>query len=170
MWLLKDLFHEKRNFCVCFYHMITVPHFFESKKTRIEILRRSVKFSARELRSETIECIFGWCRYQNNPRLSWSLSYVAASLCTHLRSVMQDCWQVHKLRPREIAWADTDPLLWFRTTISETLLRHCMPTLPCKILTSDFHVFNVFEENHVSNGFNVCNLLDLLYILETYLL
>ena len=32
---------------------------FEPKKTRIEILRRSVQFSARELRSETISCIFG---------------------------------------------------------------------------------------------------------------
>ena len=70
------LFYEKRNFCVFFDHMIIFPYFFESKKTRIEILRRSVKCSARELRSETISCIFGWCRYQNNPRLSWSLQNV----------------------------------------------------------------------------------------------
>ena len=53
--------------------MIVFPHLFESKKARIEILRRSVKISACELRSETISCIFGWCPYQNNPRLSWSL-------------------------------------------------------------------------------------------------
>ena len=33
------------------------------------------KFSAREIRSETLSCNFGWCRYQNNPRLSWSLSF-----------------------------------------------------------------------------------------------
>ena len=32
---------------------------FEPKKTRIEFFRRSVQFSARELRSETISCIFG---------------------------------------------------------------------------------------------------------------
>ena len=42
-----------------FDHLIIFPHLFESKKTRIEILRRSVQFSARELRSETISCIFG---------------------------------------------------------------------------------------------------------------
>ena len=33
--------------------------YFEPKKTRIEFFRRSVQFSARELRSETISCIFG---------------------------------------------------------------------------------------------------------------
>ena len=32
---------------------------------RIEISRRLVKKSARELRCETISCIFGQCRYQN---------------------------------------------------------------------------------------------------------
>ena len=48
-------------------------HLIEPKKTCIDILRRSVTFSARELRSETTSCIFGWCPYQNTPRLSWSL-------------------------------------------------------------------------------------------------
>ena len=32
----------------------------ELNKTHIEMLRRSVQISARELRSETISCIFGW--------------------------------------------------------------------------------------------------------------
>ena len=50
---------------------------------------------------------------------------------------------------------------------------------PVQKLTSDLYVvdvFNVFEGNHVSNGFNVSNqldpldLLDLLYIHETHLL
>ena len=49
------------------------PHFCGSKTTRIETSRRSVQFSARELRCEIISCIFGWCPYQNKPRLSWSL-------------------------------------------------------------------------------------------------
>jgi len=44
-------------------------HSSESKKTRIEILRRSVPFSARELRSKTRSCILGWCQYQNKTPL-----------------------------------------------------------------------------------------------------
>ena len=52
-------FHEKRHVCVFFDHIIIFPYFFELKKMRIEILRRLVKFSARELRSETISCNFG---------------------------------------------------------------------------------------------------------------
>ena len=48
---------------------------FELKKTRIEISRRLVKISVCGLRSETISYICGWCRYQNNPRLSCSLRY-----------------------------------------------------------------------------------------------
>ena len=73
MRLLRDFFHEKLHICVFFDHILIFPHFFELKKTRIEISRRLVKFSGRELRYLTISCIFGWCRYQNNPRLSWSL-------------------------------------------------------------------------------------------------
>ena len=37
-----------------FGHTLYFVTSFESKKTRIDILRRSVQFSARELRSETI--------------------------------------------------------------------------------------------------------------------
>ena len=46
---------------------------FGLKRTRTEISQNIVNFSARELRSEIISSIFEWCRYQNNPRLSWSL-------------------------------------------------------------------------------------------------
>ena len=46
---------------------------FELKKTRIDIFRRSVQFSARELPSETISCILGWRLYQKPPVSSWSL-------------------------------------------------------------------------------------------------
>ena len=53
------VFHENIIVVFLFDHMIIFPHFLESKKTRIEFLRRSVHFSARELRSETIPCIFG---------------------------------------------------------------------------------------------------------------
>ena len=49
--------------------------FWNPTKTRIENLRISVQFSTRELPSETISCIFGWCLYQNNPGLSWSLHF-----------------------------------------------------------------------------------------------
>ena len=44
--------------------------FFKSSYTRIDILRRSVTFPAREHQSEPISCIFGGCLYQNNPHSS----------------------------------------------------------------------------------------------------
>ena len=49
---------RKTTFLCFFYNIIMFPHLFESKKTRTEILRRSVQSSARELRSETISSIF----------------------------------------------------------------------------------------------------------------
>ncbi len=42
--------------------------FFEPKKTRIEILRRSVQFSAREQRSETISWVFGSTVFWSKPK------------------------------------------------------------------------------------------------------
>ena len=75
-------FRETWHFCVFVDLAVFFPYVFELKKTRIEISRRLVIISARELRSETISCIFLWFRYQNNPRLSWSL-YIVYS-CIHL--------------------------------------------------------------------------------------
>ena len=69
----KILFHGELLFCVFLTHIGICLHLFAWKKTRIELLQRSVQFSARELQSETISSIFGWCQHQNNSRLSWSL-------------------------------------------------------------------------------------------------
>ena len=64
----------------CFFSNFGMAHVVSqiichTKKTRIEMLKKSVQVSACELRSETISCTFGWCRYQNNHRLSWSLPF-----------------------------------------------------------------------------------------------
>ena len=64
----QRFFSRKSSFLPFF-----VPYNDFSTLFRIEILRKSVKFSARELRSETISCIFGWCLYQNNLGLFGSL-------------------------------------------------------------------------------------------------
>ena len=66
----KSLFRFFYTMCSCF------RIFSNQQKRRIEMLRRDVQIAARELRSETISCIFGRCPYQNNPRLSWSLLYM----------------------------------------------------------------------------------------------
>ena len=68
-------FVSRQTTSVCFFEpcIMFSSILFRIKKTRIEILRRSVQVSARKLRSETISCVFGWCPYQNTPRLSWSL-------------------------------------------------------------------------------------------------
>ena len=67
---------------LCFYifllylsscNIFVFLYLFEPKMIRIDILRRSVRFPASELPSDTISWIFGWCLYQNNPGLSWSL-------------------------------------------------------------------------------------------------
>ena len=60
----------------CWPTIVFFTFLFERKKTGIDILRRCVQFSARELRSETISCVFGWCQYQNKPRSSWSLHFI----------------------------------------------------------------------------------------------
>ena len=65
--------NEKWHLRVLLAHFSILLHFFQSNKLRIEILRSSVQLSAHELRSGTISWIFGWCPYQNKPRLSWSL-------------------------------------------------------------------------------------------------
>ena len=54
----QTFFFTKNDIFVFFWTILSFFHIF-SKKTRIEILQRSVKFSARELRSEAISCIFG---------------------------------------------------------------------------------------------------------------
>ena len=59
--ITRDAYQKKKN---AFFLYFVDPKlyfftFFESKKMRIDILRTSVQFSARELRSETISCIFG---------------------------------------------------------------------------------------------------------------
>ena len=58
VWRLKLHFNMLSVYCVM----------------HIGILRRSVQVPACELRSEPILCNFGWCLYQNNPGLSWSLN------------------------------------------------------------------------------------------------
>ena len=66
---VKDLFDEKIYVCVVFDHFVFFSIFFRIKKMRIDISRRLVIFSARELRYLTISCILG-CLYQNNLGLS----------------------------------------------------------------------------------------------------
>ena len=53
---------------------------FEPEKTRLGIWRRSVQFSAYELRSETMSCNMWWCQYQINRRSSWSSGICALLL------------------------------------------------------------------------------------------
>ena len=80
-------------------------YFSNQQKTRIAFLRRSVKISARELRSETISCIFGGCRYQNNPRLSWSLKSLCKFWLYLGGSVFEACkqtWFTEKNSPWQI--------------------------------------------------------------------
>ena len=73
----KIVFDGKLPCCVCLTQICICLHFFESKKTRIHILRRPVQLTAREIRSETIPYIFGWCPYHYNPRLTWSLLIIS---------------------------------------------------------------------------------------------
>ena len=65
-------FMENDMFACCWPTFVFFT-FCRIKKTCIEFVRRSFHFSAHELRSENISCIFRWCRYQNNPRLSSNL-------------------------------------------------------------------------------------------------
>ena len=50
---------EERHCCVFLDHIVIFPRLFELKKTRIEIWRRLVQKSARELRYLTISCNLG---------------------------------------------------------------------------------------------------------------
>ena len=54
----KIFFSKKQHFCVFLDHIIIFQHFFELKKTRLEIPLRLVQVSARELRYLTISCNF----------------------------------------------------------------------------------------------------------------
>ena len=92
----------------------------EPKKARIDILRTSVQFSARELPSETISCIFGWCLYQNNPGLSWSLSFV-----WHFASLVKKWSQNGEVAPKAkgmfgIVWASLRLPFWIVSKLFQT--------------------------------------------------
>ena len=76
-------------FLVCAYFEL-----FEPTKTCIGFLRISVQISGRELRSETISCIFGESQYQNNPRLSWSLVLMLILILSPSRD-----WVISLLNP-----------------------------------------------------------------------
>ena len=66
-------------------------YLFEPTKTHNDISQRSVQFSARKLRSETISYIFGWCLYQNQRSLKLkSDSCIAFHTWLHLLSMTQN--------------------------------------------------------------------------------
>jgi len=122
-------FTENVFFAFFLYHMIIFPHLFELKKTRIEMLRRSVKFSARELRSETTSCIFGWCPHQNNPRLSWSLNQPVRSFQSALGMGDDDS---HRGFRDESSWLGPT---WFLLLSSQVYIWFISPPWGCWMLT-----------------------------------
>ena len=63
--------------------------FSDLKKMRLDIWHRAVPFSARELRAETNSWKNGWCQYQINRRLSWSLHTVHGINQAHLQSCLE---------------------------------------------------------------------------------
>ena len=90
IWFFFQLWCEACSFAKIFPRK-TVPHVLKSKKTCNDIWRRLVQKSASELRYLTILCNFAWCRYQNNPCLSWSLCHVVFSTYIHIDFILGCC-------------------------------------------------------------------------------
>ena len=63
----QSFFYENQHFYVFLDHIIIFQHFFELKKTRLEIPLRLVQVSARELRYLTISSIFDNFRIKTTP-------------------------------------------------------------------------------------------------------
>ena len=59
--------HETLHFCVWLTRYCTFFCIFSNKKTRIEMLRTSVQFSAREIRSDTFRAFWDDVRTKTTP-------------------------------------------------------------------------------------------------------
>ena len=76
----KILNHENTTCLHAAWPFLRFSTLFEFTKKRLRLLKRSVRFSACELQSETTSCNFGCCPSQNNAHLSGSLRHYITML------------------------------------------------------------------------------------------